>query len=1251
MNVAENANATGTRCPGSDPLHVFHDDIPETFDFGTVSVELTCIASSSTSIILGSGCGALFVYNRKLAKFARPLRTNSFEAVTCIHHVHLLDDFVAVGHNTGTLVVMRLPSGRKGASTSCEFYHSFLFEGQGSVSGLGFLGNSVIIDDGLQMVLVDLEPPHTSQVNKGYSIGNFCVDLDDSILYITKPRGLHRVGVSSIADSLLDQDTDSSLSALLASPRKLISTGAYRFTQKGAFLLTSAISTAKDIPFSSSVSNLFEDAFDMTNIKEDIGNFVQSARRRDVSAGNEYFQIGEEPVSDCVGTVQSDPVGDLYADIVEEHPADIFVQRKVKFTRRKIGESSREPSFSECSSDDPLSIDEDNILSLRKQVLGNTVVSASHFEPGTSVNSTSTHIAGDGSPTSCSRLTSTERDSSTSLLSRSASDVQWKPSSRNEDGPHDLSSLGEHERSMGSPYSRDVHGGAESVTLAYEYLLQKNAPNPSFLTTETNSVDRYESVRANDEVGQQSNKNVLSDRVDIWLKIVSVWQVFLPYTPKAFSVGRKHLVLCHQRKRPRFAILDDLGSKKANWQVAKWSAMNVAMNDDESIIWRVSHDIGWSASGPLSVSTRFEECATDGGGVTEVSLGANVAWYLTKMGVSLQMELPDKAIFSGVDRDWPMKSISVSDAAVWAIRSDTGNLVVRVGLARCRMGLDWVEIIPEGPSKLVSVCVFRTYGFALDDNGHLWLSTGVDHHHPYGSSDAFYRVCTPIVDTKTAPIETWTIRIINAKFIKDHFICAVRILKFSSIDLRDIISLLSMYHKEHMQFIVAICAIPAKLSIINSSGHVFHSDGESSFWEEETNLSGPVCSLAHGKLGSWAVGCDGVILSKPSGADFWTMIAPPADLDVTPTQVFCSPNGIYVWLLAGGRGWARGNISNRNLTGVKWIETYHTSEFSSLAVGDNVVWAIDSNNVLLRLRGLAAGNPAGNYWRPISFETFRAISVDAQSELWAINVDNRLVRHQLITDSENKKAEGTEGNKSVICSTLRDLMKNASDLIHDVIGDAFRAAKLLNYTQALDEMDKPERWQTWTVGILIVSACSFSAPLGMLALPCLSKVLYERIMVLLIALGIGALSGSSIFIMIPQAFHLTELDDFNYHSKSTLIVAALYMFFSVDRILQYALELRRPRSTTAKAMVAVGQLPNDGSIEKHGKNNYSEKIRNIEEKEKAELAEEVEIAMLSNALARTFSTRRRVAVMSAVDGIEIRDATRKEGETNVSSAS
>lgn len=249
---------------------------------------------------------------------------------------------------------------------------------------------------------------------------------------------------------------------------------------------------------------------------------------------------------------------------------------------------------------------------------------------------------------------------------------------------------------------------------------------------------------------------------------------------------------------------------------------------------------------------------------------------------------------------------------------------------------------------------------------------------------------------------------------------------------------------------------------------------------------------------------------------------------------------------------------------------------------------------------------------------------------------------------------------------------NASDLIHDVIGEAFRAAKLANYTRALDEMEKPERWQTWTLGMLIISACSFSAPLGMLFLPCLNKTLYERIMIFLIALGIGALSGSSMFIMIPQAFHLTELDDFSYHSKSAIVVGALYVFFTVDRVLQYVLELRRRRQVkrkvhtstiasimsdtpkrkahngTMETLAPNGSVANGVLMEPKAREKTEAQRRNddVEEKEKAELAEEVEIAMLNNAFARTFSTRRRVAVMSAVDGIELRDPNHREGETS-----
>ncbi|PIO58005.1 hypothetical protein TELCIR_20570, partial [Teladorsagia circumcincta] len=82
-------------------------------------------------------------------------------------------------------------------------------------------------------------------------------------------------------------------------------------------------------------------------------------------------------------------------------------------------------------------------------------------------------------------------------------------------------------------------------------------------------------------------------------------------------------------------------------------------------------------------------------------------------------------------------------------------------------------------------------------------------------------------------------------------------------------------------------------------------------------------------------------------------------------------------------------------------------------------------------------------------------------------------------------------------------------------------------------------------------------------------MLYERIMIFLIALGIGALSGSSMFIMLPQS-----------------------------------------RNTTATTITPNGSVPSTMAAE-------NRRHADVEEKEKAELAEEVEIAMLNNAFART----------------------------------
>lgn len=60
----------------------------------------------------------------------------------------------------------------------------------------------------------------------------------------------------------------------------------------------------------------------------------------------------------------------------------------------------------------------------------------------------------------------------------------------------------------------------------------------------------------------------------------------------------------------------------------------------------------------------------------------------------------------------------------------------------------------------------------------------------------------------------------------------------------------------------------------------------------------------------------------------------------------------------------------------------------------------------------------------------------------------------------------------------------------------------------------------WVIGLGIVTVSAIAAPLGMLLVPLLNKSLYDRFMVFLVALGVGAMSGSVLFILIPQVWSI-----------------------------------------------------------------------------------------------------------------------------------
>ena len=135
-------------------------------------------------------------------------------------------------------------------------------------------------------------------------------------------------------------------------------------------------------------------------------------------------------------------------------------------------------------------------------------------------------------------------------------------------------------------------------------------------------------------------------------------------------------------------------------------------------------------------------------------------------------------------------------------------------------------------------------------------------------------------------------------------------------------------------------------------------------------------------------------------------------------------------------------------------------------------------------------------------------------------------------------------------------------------------------------------------------------------------------MTLLVAVGVGAMSGSVMFILIPQAFGLTKLESFSFTQKSAILVSAIYVFFGIDRFLQIFLEIKRRRSakrkihaSTLEAVIAENKEKRRKIFRRKKKLDKIEENKGVVdmEKEKDDLKDELEVQMITNNLVRNVS--------------------------------
>uniref|UniRef100_A0A914XGL3 Uncharacterized protein n=1 Tax=Plectus sambesii TaxID=2011161 RepID=A0A914XGL3_9BILA len=161
-------------------------------------------------------------------------------------------------------------------------------------------------------------------------------------------------------------------------------------------------------------------------------------------------------------------------------------------------------------------------------------------------------------------------------------------------------------------------------------------------------------------------------------------------------------------------------------------------------------------------------------------------------------------------------------------------------------------------------------------------------------------------------------------------------------------------------------------------------------------------------------------------------------------------------------------------------------------------------------------------------------------------------------------------------SAASEIHENSTFLCYDV-ASAQRVLKA--FIEANDEHDDvPELWQIWGIGMFMVTVTAFASSVGLLFLPCLSKKTYSRFLTVLGGLGVGCLSGTVLFVMIPETFHLKELGSHDFAVKSCMVAGGIYFLFLTDKVLKIYIEYRKTEQSTGMIGKIIEQLAGERQL-------------------------------------------------------------------------
>uniref|UniRef100_A0AAF5RVH4 Tectonin beta-propeller repeat-containing protein 2 n=1 Tax=Wuchereria bancrofti TaxID=6293 RepID=A0AAF5RVH4_WUCBA len=592
---------------------------------------------------------------------------------------------------------------------------------------------------------------------------------------------------------------------------------------------------------------------------------------------------------------------------------------------------------------------------------------------------------------------------------------------------------------------------------AYEFLMKDALERkPSVFERATSSA-----ICLPDDEQLIKNIVVMNNFSDIWSEIK------LPYSCSSFSVSSKYFIICHSKKkrRPCYLFIPYCGTPQ--WIKLKQKADHFVVNDDGTLVWKILKNVAFApmesniGSDSFLTALHWTVVADEGGGVIEAALTSRSAWYITKSGeVFVQLCLPEMGILSRCETSWLLHSITASELAVWALQVESGRLVVRTGLKYSPVGLDWVEIVPHGPTRLISICLYGQSGWAIDEKHSLWFTNGVGYQSPFGWTGSWMKVYNPwdvSPDINRLLALPWIIRVSSAgvfvcvdnkcywssgtsflsghrleHIVRDSFSVDNNFELIAGGGLKEDFDCLTLcrineiflYRLKNSYFyslpafpasfnsnIIEVSSFDESVYVLDSSGCIYVKENISTVspfgveWKilDTGSCGSPIISFTVTSVSFWVLTAanetclyvknekkEPLVGTNPK----WIRVKALAGCIFD--KIRASSNGMYVWVFSknSGRAWARNSITDLLPSGKSWIEASNEPGVYDLAVGCKIIWSLSASGQLHRLQGLAIGNRAGNYWKPIPLY-LKTMTIDRKERLWGIDLNKRLVSHKL----------------------------------------------------------------------------------------------------------------------------------------------------------------------------------------------------------------------------------------------------------------